>query len=183
MDQYIALQDKVRELVRRNTQSRATEITEKEGQQRLDQTLDGLRALRDRIAAAPASTELVKTLLAVTRLSDALRTAQRLEKDLVINTDECHAATLQRTAHRAHSAKSSRAGRNSRILSPPRNARRCAISSPASISGPSCRSRSPLWASTMPLRRHFACRRAKDGSCSMPRSATARCRSWNAMHA
>ena len=88
MDQYIVLQDKVRELVRRNTQSRATEITEKEGQQRLDQTLDGLRALRDRTVAAPASTELVKTLLAVTRMSDALRTAQRLEKDLVINTDE-----------------------------------------------------------------------------------------------
>ena len=49
--------------------------------------------MRDRIAAAPVSTEVVKTLLAVTRMSDALRTAQRLEKDLVINTDE---AMLQR---------------------------------------------------------------------------------------
>jgi len=93
LDQYIALQDKVREMTRRNTQGRAIEITQKEGQQRLDQTLDGLRALRDRTAAAAASPEQAKTLLAIARLSDALRTAQRLEKDLVISTDD---AALQR---------------------------------------------------------------------------------------
>ncbi len=87
-DQYVATQDKVRELTRRSTQAKATDLSQKEAQQRLDHVLESLQSIRDRLAAAPPSTESTATLPTIARLSEALRTVQRLEKDLVINTDD-----------------------------------------------------------------------------------------------
>jgi methyl-accepting chemotaxis protein len=86
--QYIAVQDKVRELTRRNSQAKAIELSQKDAQQQLDKALEPLRALRERLAAAAGPTEQLPALLASVRVADALRTVQRLEKDIVISTDD-----------------------------------------------------------------------------------------------
>ena len=93
LDQYIAVQDKVRDLARRDTQAKATELTQKDAQQRLDQVLSPLQALRDRVAASAGTPEQMRPVLAAVRLSDALRTIQRMEKDIVIANDD---AAVQR---------------------------------------------------------------------------------------
>ncbi len=82
------MQDKVRELTRRNTTAKATELSVKEAQQRLDQTLEALNAVRERVAGATSSPEQTRALLAIARTAEALLTVQRLEKDLILLTDD-----------------------------------------------------------------------------------------------
>jgi len=86
--QYIATQDKVRTLARRDSQSKSAAMTENESQQRFDQAGQPLRALRDRIAGAPASAGQLAAVMAATRLLDKLSLMQRLEKDIAISTSD-----------------------------------------------------------------------------------------------
>jgi len=92
LDQYLAVQDKIRDFARQNTQAKSTAMTENDAQQRLNDVQAGVRTLRDHAAAAPATADQVKILVAIDRLSDALHTIQRLEKDLVIETDDAKLA-------------------------------------------------------------------------------------------
>jgi len=86
--QYVAVQDKVRDLARRDSQSKATVLSQNDVQQRLDQVLEPLDALRGRLAAAAPWPGQVRAVQAAARLSDGLRLLQRLEKDAVVSTGD-----------------------------------------------------------------------------------------------
>ena len=85
---YITLQDKMIALARRDSQSKAVATSQTESQQRFDQMRQSLRALRDKIAAAPASAGQLPAVLVATRLMDRLFELQRQEKDVVISTTD-----------------------------------------------------------------------------------------------
>ena len=88
LTQYIASQDKVRGLARRDSQSKAVAMSQTDAQQRFDQVQQPLRTLRNRIAAGPASAGQLPAVLATIRLMDGLHEMQRLEKDIVISSND-----------------------------------------------------------------------------------------------
>ena len=88
LTQYIASQDKVRAMARRDSQSKAVAMSQTDAQQRFDQVQQPLRTLRNRIAAGPASAGQLPAVLATIRLMDGLREMQRLEKDIVISSND-----------------------------------------------------------------------------------------------
>ena len=98
LDQYITVQDKVRELTRRNSLAKSTALSQKEAQQAFDQVLEPLRGLRDRIAAAPASPDQAKAVFVTSQMLEALARVQRFEKDVILATDD---AAIQQYARQA----------------------------------------------------------------------------------
>ncbi len=80
---YIAVQDKVRALAHRDTDRKATELSQGTGQRAMEQLENALRGLSDRLPPEQAhAAQLARdTLLAALRL-------QRLEKDIVLAGEE-----------------------------------------------------------------------------------------------
>jgi methyl-accepting chemotaxis protein len=85
---FIAVQDKVLELARSDAQGRAETLSRQDAEQQLDHVFEATRGLRDRIIAAPPSPDQSKAFLALSGLIESLTVMQRLEKDIILNTDD-----------------------------------------------------------------------------------------------
>jgi methyl-accepting chemotaxis protein len=95
---YTANQDKVRALARRRTNAAATALSQKDAQAAADTIVQPLQALGARLAGASGAVDQPRADLPATRLLTTVLALQRLEKDVLLTSDDKQIVAFARQA-------------------------------------------------------------------------------------